>query len=341
MASIEKKIRSGRTVWMARIRRRGYPPVAKQFARRTDAEVWTQEVERQIRLGQFVFEADRRTLGELIEVYLGSPRFRGLRSTTHRTRTNEINDLRKTLGELRLSLLTPAFVAGHRDEMLKGTRGPATVNRHLAALSAVLSVGVERGWLQTNPVRATTRCKEPRVRVRFLSDEQFERLIPECQAYPRHRLEALVKVALSSGLRRSELLALRWDEVNLDRGTLYLPETKAGRERVAFVSGEGLEALRQLSRGSSPWVFAPGPAEPQFPRKAWEAATRKADLGDFHVHDLRHTAATWLGMLGATGPELAAFLGHGGILLIDRYVHLAKVHRSEVAPRFVRRLLTV
>lgn len=341
MASIEKKTRSGRTVWMARVRRRGYPPVAKQFARRADAEVWTQEVERQIRLGQFVFEADRRTLGELIEVYLGSPRFSGLRPTTRRTRTNEINELRATLGELRLSLLTPAFVAGHRDEMRRGTRGPATVNRHLAALSAVLSVGVERGWLQTNPVRATKRCKEPRVRVRFLSDAQFERLISACQPFQKQRLEALVKVALSSGLRRSELLSLRWNEVDLERGTFYLPETKAGRERVAFVSGEGLEALRQFPRDSSPWVFGPGPAEPQFPRDAWEAARKKADLGDFHFHDLRHTAATWVAMIGATGPELATFLGHGGILLIDRYVHLAKVHRSEVAPRFVRRLLSV
>jgi integrase len=341
VASIEKKVRSGRTVWMARIRRRGYPPVAKQFERRAEAEVWTQEVERQIRLGQFVFEADRRTLADLIEVYLGSPRFSGLRQTTRRTRTNELNALRKTLGELRLSLLTPAFVAGHRDQMRQGTRGPATVNRHLAALSAVLSVGVERGWLHTNPVRATTRCKEPRLRVRFLSDEQFERLIPACQAFPRHRLEGLVKVALSSGLRRSELLALRWDEVDLDRGTLYLPETKAGRERVAWVSGEGAEALRQLPRGSSPWVFGPGPAEPQFPRDAWEAARKQANLGDFHFHDLRHTAATWVAMIGATGPELATFLGHGGLLLIDRYVHLAKVHRSDVAPRFVRRLLSV
>lgn len=116
------------------------------------------------------------------------------------------------LGQLPLEELTPAIIGEHRDKLCRGRSG-STVNRYLAALSAVLSEAVrEWMWLEQNSVRRVRRPPEARARVRFLSDDERERLLQACRESASSALYMVVVLALSTGARKGELLSLKWSQ---------------------------------------------------------------------------------------------------------------------------------
>jgi integrase len=150
-------------------------------------------------------------------------------------------------------------------------------------------------------------------------------------------------VALLTGARQGELMDLTWDAVDFRRGLLSLAVTKAGRPRSVAVSSAAAAVLRRLwqRRGVSPFAFAsrrlPPKRRPSFPRMAWEAAVRAAELENFRFHDLRHTFASYCLSEGASLPELAAALGHSTAQMCARYAHLERPHAARIAERVAAR----
>jgi len=209
---------------------------------------------------------------------------------------------------------------------------PATVNRYLAALSHALSVAVkEWGWLDDSPMRKVRKKTEPKGRVRFLSDDERKRLLDACKTGPAWLLP-VVTVALSTGMRQGEVLGLRWPAVDLERKRLVLHETKNGERRAVPLTGPALTTLRAWSkvrRLDTDLVF---PETKGFHHRWWEALER-AKLTDFRFHDLRHTAASYLAMHGATPSEIAEVLGHKTLQMVKRYAHLSDSHVASVMER--------
>jgi integrase len=198
---------------------------------------------------------------------------------------------------------------------------------------------VEWQWIEANPASRIRRRQEGRGRVRFLSDDERARLLDSCRESKEPRLYPLVIFALTTGARQGELLGLRWRDVDTasDPPRAVLHRTKNRDRRTLSFPGQAAAVLRGLPRFRE-YLFDTQRG-PYFPRKAWLDALAAAQIEDFRFHDLRHSAASYLAMSGATLAEIASFLGHRTLEMVRRYAHLTEQHQEEVARRMADRFL--
>ena len=339
-----RKTKGGETRYRAQVRLKGHPAQTETFRRKTDAKRWITDTEAAIRDGRHfkTSEAKRHTVEELIDRYV-----RDVLPTKPRSAENQAGQLkwwRQHMGNYVLADATPALIAESRDTLAKGIthrgmpRTPATVNRYLAVLSHTFTIAMkEWGWVENNPVMKVRRLPEPQGRVRFLSDDERERLLQACTGSINKQLYPIVVLALSTGMRQGEILGLNWDDVDLESGRITLHDTKNKERRSVPVVGQALRVLQdyaKVRRIDTSLVF-PGSVKgkPVDVRAPWERAVRAAGIEDFRFHDLRHSAASYLAMNGATPSELAAVLGHKTLQMVKRYAHLSEAHTSDLLAR--------
>jgi integrase len=182
--------------------------------------------------------------------------------------------------------------------------------------------------------------KESPGRVRYLDDDERARLLDACRASALPSLHLVVLLALTTGMRRGEILGLRWQDVDLERRVAVLHNTKNGDRRSVPIVPEVADLLREhgrVRRLDSDRLFPGNDGRPVDIDAAWYAALDAAKIKDFRFHDLRHTAASYLAMSGATVPELAAVLGHRSLQMVRRYAHLSDQHVGAVVERMARR----
>lgn len=176
--------------------------------------------------------------------------------------------------------------------------------------------------------------REPRGRVRFLSDDERERLLKACKASDSKYLYLIVVLALSTGGRRMEVIGLKWSDVDFNRGIITLHETKNGERRVLPLAGHALALMKEHAKVrqlNCEYVFpSHNFKNPIDIRTPWETALKRADIEDFRFHDLRHSAASYLAMNGASLAEIAEILGHKTLQMVKRYAHLSEAHTSKV-----------
>ena len=346
MATIERrKTKDGAITYRVKIRLRGHPLETTTFERKTDAKRWAQQTEAAIREGRHFkgTEAKKHTLGEVVDRYLRDVLPAKPRSEKDQKR--QLKWWKEQLGDFLLADVTPALIAEYRDKLAKGVtprgtqRSPSTVNRYLAALSHALSIAVkEWGWLDDNPIRKVRKPKEPRGRVRFLSDDERTRLLAACKEHNNPALYAIVVLALSTGARQGEILNLTWKDVSVSRGMIVLQETKNDERRAIPLQGHALEIVKKMRtvRRIDTDLLFPSRQDPDKPlniQNIWRAALEKAEIEDFKFHDLRHSAASYLAMNGASLAEIADVLGHKTLQMVKRYAHLSEQHTMGVVAR--------
>jgi integrase len=311
MATIEKRHTGGRITYRTKVRIKGHPAQSATFERLTDARRWAQSTEAAIRERRYfkTKEAQRRTLADLVDRYTSDviPQ----KGPWARDQAKQLAWWRAELGTRTLADVTPAVIAEARDKLARGItvrgrqRGPGTVNRYMPALSHALTVAVkEWGWLEDNPLRKVTKPTEPRGRVRFLSDDERARLLDACQKSESPDLYCAVVLALSTGARRMEILGLRWGQVDFARRAITLFETKNGEIRSLPLVGHAFDLMEErakVRRIDTDLAF-PGRKRnwPIDLRTPFETAAKRAGIEDFRWHDLRHSAASYLAMNGAT-----------------------------------------
>ncbi len=348
MATIEsRKAKDGKTTYRVRVRLKGHPVQTATFERKTDAKKWGQQIEVAIRERRHfpTREAKRHTLGEAIDRYIQHELPFKPRNRDQYNHAIRLRWWKAQIGHYALADVTSALIAEYRDKLSRNPtqqskqRSPATVNRYLANLSHVFTIAVkEWRWLDHSPTRNVSRREESHGRTRFLSDDERPRLLAACKESQSPYLYPIVVLALSTGMRRGEILNLTWDDVNLKHRTIHLKQTKNRERRVVPLAGHALELIRQLSkvrRLDSNLLF-PRKSNPQRPatiRDGWETALKKTEITDFHFHDLRHSAASYLAMNGATPSEIAAVLGHKTLQMVKRYAHLSEQHTAGVVAR--------
>jgi len=325
MATFDKRVwPSGKTTWRVRVRRLNGPPLTKSFARKADGEEWARGIEHKIDVGDHVpnAEARKRTLADGIDRYLEVtlPRAKHRKNASEQTRL--LAWWRDELGQRPLVSLSPAAIAEARDKLSK-TRTRAgkfitgsTVNRYVTALSGVLTVvAKEYSWIQRNPARNVTRLEDSKGRERFLSDAERLALLKECDSSEFTALGSIVRLALATGARKSELMNLQWVGVDLDRRTVRFMDTKNGDSRTVPLAALAVAVLTEWKKGKQ----ASGAVFP-FPLStldiSWRAARDLAGLGDVRFHDLRHSAASYLAMSGASLMDIAAILGHRTLAMV-------------------------
>jgi integrase len=212
-------------------------------------------------------------------------------------------------------------------------------------LSHVFSVAVnEWGWLESNPVRKVVKPKEPRGRIRFLSQEELDRLLTACKGSDNKYLYPIVVIALSAGPRRGNIEKLKWRDVDLIRGLLFLEDTKNDEPQSIPLVGKAKDLLAELYDKRDPEIalvfpWIGDPTRPVPIEKAWQKVMAEAKIDDFRFHDLRHTAASYLAMSGASLLEIAHILGHKSLEMVKRYAHLTDNHTSAIVAKMNEKLL--
>jgi integrase len=326
------------------VRIKGHPSQYASFKRKTDAERWIQQTEAAIREGRHfkTTAAKKHTLGELIDRYVRD--ILPTKKKSEQKQTAQLYWWKKQIGCYLLSEVTASMIAEQRDILLRETtqrkqpRNPSTVVRYLAALSHAFSIAVkEWGWVEDSPIRKVSKPKEPRGRVRFLDDDERERLLLVCKESPNRCLHTIVILALSTGMRQAEILTLKWADVDLEKARVILQETKNGEIRQVAIAGHALQLIKELDkvrRLDTPFLF-PGkfPKKPVKIRSAWDNAVKKADIANLRFHDLRHSCASYLAMNGASLAEIAEVLGHKTLAMVKRYAHLSDTHTAGVVSR--------
>jgi integrase len=349
MAFIEKRTtKDGKEMYRVQIRLKGYPAQFATFERKTDAKEWAMRTEAAIKEGRYfkTVESRKRTLEELIDKYIEERL--PLRGEDKETVGPQLLWWREQIGKYLLSDVSPVMVAECRDKLLrapmhkKGEKkermlSNATVIRYLASLSVCFTYAIQDlGWIESNPIKEVRKPKAERGRVRFLSDEEREALLTACQATGTI-LHSVVIVALSTGTRMSEILNLTWKDIDFKRQVIRLEHTKNGERRSIPLVGRAHDLLlkqRKVRRIDTDYIFARKDGKkPLEIRKQWEKAVVKAGLTDFRFHDLRHTAASYLAMEGASLLEIADILGHKTMSMVKRYSHLTEQHTAGVLER--------
>jgi integrase len=259
--------------------------------RYTEAKKWAQMTESAVLEGRHftATEAKRHTLADLIDRYICEV-LPHKRASTVPDQARQLNWWKTQLGHSLLAEVTPTIIVRYRNTLTHG-RANGTVNRYLAVLSHAFTVVVkEWQWCADNPVRKVSKPKEPRGRVRFLADDERERLLAACQTSRNKQLYAITVLALATGARRGELLNLRWADVDVKRGMLTFHQTKNGERRAVPLTGYALDVLTQhakVRRLDTPLVFPDSTGtRPVGIREAFEWAVKRADIANFKFHDL-------------------------------------------------------
>lgn len=230
-------------------------------------------------------------------------------------------------GKIAITALTPTHLEQAQHRLMAEKKTAGTINRYTDWLRHVLNREIRDGRLLVNPVTRITRMREPKGRVRFLSQEEEAKLLaalgPVYAPYARF--------AILTGLRQAEQFRLEWAHVDLEQGLVMLPVTKAGETQYLPLNEEAKAILRGLNSWQrSKWVF---PSQrPERPLDAcnfmrlYRAAVVRAGIPWVSWHDLRHTFASRLAMQGVPLTTIAALLRHSTTGLVKRYAHLSPTY---------------
>lgn len=359
MASIQKRTqKNGETSYRVQVRLKGYEVQRATFSRLTDARRWAQSTEAAIKEGRHfkTSAAKKYTVSDIIERYSkqikqdNPKRFKDVKHIL-KWWDNEIgfrtlSDMDRKLLSSKLDELSQKSV--ERWNVKDSAKRPqnvstATVNRYAAVLSHVCTVAVNE-WelLESNPFQKIKKRKEPRGRTRFLSDEERKVLLAICYESHYKPLYLIVVLALSTGARKSEIMNLEWTNIDMERARIVLYETKNGECRALPLTGHAYELMQEhmkVRRLDTNLVFPSLKGDKPYEiKKSWEGALKKANINDFRFHDLRHSAASYLAMNGATLAEIAEILGHKTLAMVKRYAHLSEQHTAGVVAAMNNRI---
>ncbi|WP_296000050.1 site-specific integrase [Rugamonas sp.] len=201
----------------------------------------------------------------------------------------------------------------------------STANRHLALLSMLFNVAIQWDILDRSPCKNVKKFKEDNQKQRFLSPDEIGRLYQAMEAEENKVAVNALKLLLLTGCRREEILQLKWEDVSLISGTIFLPESKTGSRHVQL-NAAAVELLEGIERVSQ-FVF-PGHIDGENkplnnPRKCFTRVLTAAGIEHIRLHDLRHTHASLLINNGASLFIVQRALGHSNPITSQRYSHLS------------------
>lgn len=318
----------GTTVWQAQILRLGFKPQYRTFDAKSQAEAWARKLEAEMDAGawQDRTEGDRTTLAEALERYL-------VEITPGKSPTTATNERRRILrlqkckmSRISLSRLSGRDVAEFIQGRFKDGLRAASVTSELAVLSHLYTVA-RTAWgmpylINPVPLAGAARPKLPPGRDRRLQGDEERRLLKAASP----EFAPVIRFALATGMRRGEIAALRWEQVDLKRRCIYLSaaSTKNRTARTVPLSPAALDVLRGLPRQLNGSVFG---MSVNAISMCWKRVISKTGIKDLTFHDLRHEAISRLfENTDLDAMEIREITGHKTLQMLVRYTHL-RTHR--------------
>ena len=311
--------------WQARIQRQGQQSLSKSFNNKADALKWARNTESQIDLGTLAPKQAMPRLTRILDRYLEevTPLKKGAAQEKYR-----VAQVKKAkLADVYIDKFDGFAIAKYRDERLTVVAAN-TVRLELALLSVVFEqCRREWGYPVANPVREIRMPKPGQPRKRRLEPGEEQVLLAACAESGSRYLVPLVIVAIETGMRLGELASMTWRNVDLQKRTVHLNDTKNGSARTVPLSTRALGVLKEMPISISGRVFVAkvGSMKIAF-RNALIRMRKQPDLGPYLVglrfHDLRHEAVSRLLELGLSPLEVGVVSGHKTLVMLQRYANL-------------------
>ena len=305
--------------WQAIVRHKDIGTRARSFHTKQAAIKWAVGEERKLTEGVIgVLKPSEVTLGQLLQLYVANvlPSKRGV--LTEGQRLQRL--IKDPVSSLKASQLTSEAVAAFRDRRLLD--GRRTCHHDLILIRHCLKIAINE-WGLMLPSNPVDRVKMPPLspaRNRRLESGEFEQLEEASKQTKNPHIWPIIVFAIETGMRRGEILGLRWEHVDLDRRIALLPLTKNGSSReVPLSTKAALVLARQRQRNDTP---SPFPVTPNGFRLAWDRLRSRAGLSNLRFQDLRHEAISRFFELGLNIPEVAVISGHKDPRMLFRYTHL-------------------
>lgn len=313
MASIRKRGNS----WQARVKRLG-TEVEQSFKSKQAAERWARQIEVKIDLGEYAQPTLHSpetlpTFGDVLQRYSDTV------AISHRSGTSKTNirTLIHDLGHLRLEQVEPKVLAQWRDVSLTRIK-PASVNRLIGTLGSVINHARKEWQLPiNNPIQNIKRPQSGHARSRRLEGDEEQRLLSALES----RYSRVVRFAIATGMRRSEILNLDWCNIDVERRIALLLLTKNGHGRTVPLS---TGAVRVLTDAAGSECYPPSgrvfDIKPIALDKAWRRACAKVNISGLRFHDLRREAVTRFLELGLSLSEASSISGHRTLSQLQTYI---------------------
>lgn len=334
MATFRK--RRGR--WQAQVRRLGHPALTKTFELREDAQKWARHQERLMDLGELSPSvvgsgSVKQTVGELLGRYcaevLPKKRSAGPIEAFHLRAV-----LRHSIAKLDTSKLTLAAIGDYRDQRLTKVSG-STVRRELGLIQHAFNIARGEWGITVPDLRALSKPAANKARERRLTEDDLRKLNEAFAECRNNFVKPAFLFALATGMRRGEVLSLRWSNIDQKLNTAFLPMTKNGSSRTVPLSPRALLVLKlpPVAAGknnTNNFVF---PITDNALKLSWKRVKQRAKVQNLRWHDLRHEAISQFFELGLSVPEVSLISGHKDPRMLFRYTHLratdvaAKLHR--------------
>jgi len=298
---------------------------AKKLLKELQIQLDADDRDRQLVAERMTFEQLAKRYGEFKHIpaeYVGDRKVAGLRSLE--APKHWLKRLVAHFGKRRIRSITHSEIESYKLKILREGKAIATANRELEVLRACMNFAKREGWLIRTPFELgaplISKADEAK-RSRVLSREEENRLLAACTERRAH-LRPLVIAAIDTGMRRGELLTLKWSDVGLPSRTIRLQafNTKTAQARTVPISerlATELEILWQVCKDASSLVFG---IEDNV-KRSFTTACKLAEISDLTFHDLRHTYATRLAAAGLPLNELAGLLGHTQLQTTLRYAN--------------------
>lgn len=215
------------------------------------------------------------------------------------------------------------------EKIVNGVKLPAkhitntTVNRDIEVLRKMFNIAIDNGWLNKNPCNHVKKLREDNKIERYLTPDEEIRLLNACIGGYSY-VKPIVQFALNTGMRKGEILGLKWKCINFHDKKITLLETKNGKKRDVPINSVVFSILKDAkTKKCCEYVFANPLTKTRFSdlKKAWCTVCKVADVKNFRFHDLRHTAATRMVGSGVPINMAKEILGHSDIRTTMRYAH--------------------
>lgn len=304
--------------------RLGKAITSKTFTRKTDAMIWAKRIEADREaISALGHKGAKMTFKDLVDEY--TQQWQGKDPFWINRKSFWVNRIgHYRLKDIDTDLMREQLKDFHQGDCMRGnggtgktttfnkTRSAATVNRHKNTLSGIFKYAYQQGYIYANPLGRISRLKDTAKNIRYLTDTERTALFAACRESEWPKLYLLVLMAMTTGMRKGELLGLHWHDIDFSNGLALLHDTKNGEPRrcpiVSPVMAE-LKPFRELGTG----LIFPSLLKPERPfefKKQWINALEAANIENFRFHDLRHDFCSQLAMNGAALHEIAELAGH-------------------------------
>ena len=309
--------------YRVQIRRAGFSAIYKSFKSKDMAQAWVRKTEYELDAGIFLRKdgTDRITFAELATRYINeiSPK-----KKSHKQEAYRIRKIIREFKDYRIHQIKSMHIATYRDKLLKEGYAPSSVLNEISMISQVFELSIKE-WgipIASNPCKEIRKPKVNNQRSRRLS-KQEEDLLLDCAKQSRAiLLPSLISIALETGMRLGELLALTWDHVYLDRRFAYLPDTKNGASRSVPLSKKAIREFSEIPKNPDSnkvfWTWSHNKCL----QNVWQRTCNKAGIVDLRFHDLRHEAISRMFEKDLNVMEVGTISGHKSLQMLKRYTHL-------------------